>query len=105
MRTLFPISNCSQRKMEAGRELLLGELQLFPQSTDGRHTTCPCKMRRSSWRAVLIVNGGLMAILFAHGIEGPPIRLRTSLRVESIFRGISFSHTALLISQRYCAPY
>src|SRR5437764_1773462 len=100
MRALFPISNCSQGKMEPGRELLLGELQLFPQSTDGRHATCPCKMRRSSWRTVLIVNGGLMALLFAHGIEGTPIRLGKSLRVESIFRDISFSHAAPLLSQR-----
>src|SRR5437763_16248151 len=104
MRALFPVSNCSQGKMEPRRELLLGELQLFSQSTDGRHTMCLCKLRRSSWRTVPIMHGGLMAILFAHGIEGTPIRLRELLRVQSIFRDISFFHAALLLSQRCCAP-
>src|SRR5437588_4343877 len=100
MGALFPISNCSQGKMEPGRELLLGELQLFPQSTDGRHAMCLCKLRRGSWRTVSIVHRGLMALLFSHGIEGAPIRLREPLRVQSIFRDISFSHAAPLPSQR-----
>src|SRR5437762_14144942 len=100
MCAFIPISYCTQRKMEAGRELLVGELQLVPQTTDGRHTMCLCKLRRSSRRTVLIVDRGLMALLSSHGIEGTPIRLREPLRVQPIFRDIFFSHAAPLPSQR-----
>lgn len=87
---LLPISNRSERQVEARGEFFLRQIELLTQSAHAGHASRTCKLGVRRRRSILVRYSGAMALLFAHSVEGTPIRIRWLLRIELKLRDISF---------------